>query len=115
MQNQVLFPLPSPRVLSLAIRKNNKPRSSSRLFCRPEISSPPSLIVARRTECVNLYWDTQPFFVVKLTTLRPTADSDERTNHGVKSNVAGRTIVRKSVTKGVQKQLDSDHSQSELS
>jgi hypothetical protein len=115
MQSQVLFPLLSPRVLSLAIRKNKKPRGSSRLFCRPENTSPSSLIVARRTGCVNLYWDTQPFFVVRITTLWRTADNDERTNHGVESNGAGRSIGRKSVSKGVQKQLDSDHSQSELS
>lgn len=115
MQSPVLFPLRSLRKLEVAILKYKRPRSSSKPFCRPDVSSPPSLIVARRTGSVNLNWDTQPFFVVKFTRLRLNQDSDERTNHGVKSNAEVRTNAGKIVTEGVQKRHDNDHSQSEPS
>jgi hypothetical protein len=115
MQSQVLFPLRSLRKLEVAFPKNKRPRSSSKPFCRPDFSSPPGLIVARRTGSVNLNWDTQPFFVVKFTRLRLNHDSDEPTNHVVKSNAEGRANAGISVTENVQKRHDNDHSQSEPS
>lgn len=103
MQSQVLFPLRSLRKLEVAIRRNKRPRSSSKPFSRTETPSPLLLIDATRTESVNLNWDTQSFFVVKFTGLRLTQDTEGRTNCG------------KSVTEGVQMQLDSDSSRLELS
>ena len=40
MPSQVLFRSRNPRMIVVAIRKNRKPRSSLKLFCRPEISIP---------------------------------------------------------------------------
>jgi hypothetical protein len=53
MQSQVLFPLPSPRGLSLAIRKSKKPRSSSELVCQPDTASPTRSTISQSALKVN--------------------------------------------------------------
>ena len=57
MQNQVLFLLQELPKLVKDTPKSKKPRSSSKLFCRPDVSNPLAIVFGPVARTLNSRWE----------------------------------------------------------